>query len=137
MEWNAEFVVGIPEVDAQHRGLLWIAAQVVRRAAPGGAPDAVTSALASLVRSFTLHFDFEESLMQAHGYPGFREHCLEHRTLLEKLKRLFQQSKEAPVSAEMITFVTAWLYGHITAFDQEMASFLAKKGAVSKPGIDR
>ena len=137
MEWDRELLVGIPEVDAQHRGLLWIASKVVQRAARGTSQSEVSSAMASLVRSFTIHFDLEESLMQQHRYPQFREHCLEHRNLLEKLKQLFQQSKEQPVSAEMVTLVTDWLYGHIIAFDQEMASYLSKKGVVSKPGIER
>jgi len=137
MEWNEDFLTGIPEVDAQHRGLLWIASKVLQRASEGTVPSGVSSAIGSLARSFAIHFDLEESLMQLHQYPQFREHCLEHRQFLEKLKALYQQSKENPISAEMITLGTEWLYGHIVAFDKEMASFLEAKGAVSKPGIER
>ncbi len=131
MEWNEEFLVGIPEVDAQHRGLLWIASRILQRAPEGAAPTALSSTIRALARSFVIHFDLEESLMQLHRYPEFREHCLEHRQFLEKLKSLYQQSKDEPVSAEMITLATQWLYGHILAFDKDMASFLRAKGVVS------
>ena len=136
MEWNEEFLVGIPEVDAQHRGLLWIASRVLQRASEGSTASGLSSTIGSLARSFIVHFGLEESLMQQHRYPEFREHCLEHRQFLEKLKALYQQSKNEPVSAEMITFVTQWLYGHILAFDKDMASFLHAKGVASKPSIE-
>ncbi len=137
MEWNEEFLTGIPEIDAQHRGLLWIASKVLQRASDAPGSGHAASRIGALARSFAIHFDLEESLMQLHQYPQFREHCLEHRQFLDKLKGLYQQSKDTPVSAEMITLVTEWLYGHIVAFDKEMASFLQAKGAVSRPGIER
>ncbi len=32
IEWNEQFLLGVQEIDAQHRALLWIASKVMEKA---------------------------------------------------------------------------------------------------------
>lgn len=137
MEWSDNFLVGIPEIDAQHRGLLWIAFQVLQRSANGEDWSAVHTAMNYFAKSARAHFLYEEALMRIVSYPKLTEHQAEHRQCDSKLIALEQQSLAGPSSLEMITYLTTWLYGHITTFDKELALFLQERGAVVSSSTDQ
>ncbi len=125
IEWNDQFLVGVQEIDAQHRALLWIASKVMEKAS--NREDA-TFAIRALARSFVQHFQQEETWMSVNDYVGMEAHQLEHRRFLVKLKSIHEQAIHGPMSLEMITFVTSWLYGHILSFDKPTFSYLLDKG---------
>ncbi len=127
-----EFLIGIPEVDDQHRAFY---AQVSRLHDAMRAHDleGAVSISGYLARYAREHFSMEERLMMEAGYPGYLKHAAHHAEFVRDLERwkarLTAQGASASVVIELSTWLTTWLREHIRKVDGEMARFLRARAA--------
>ncbi len=114
--------VGVEALDSDHRVLIDLIARV---ASAGEADDdarvVLAEVLAELVAYTIYHFDREEHVMAACGYPDLAAHREEHHALtreVEDLQSRFNERERGLGVAELLRFLTGWLNHHILLQDK-------------------
>lgn len=102
--WGSNDESGHPQIDAQHRGLLESMRQVEFAIEARKDASFVYTMLADVVRACIEHFQHEEVVLDAIGYPRLHHHRREHLELAEKMSsRLRQHSSGDLATMEMLT----------------------------------
>lgn len=116
IQWLAEYDVGIPQIDAQHRRLLEIANNLhgLRFSAKRW-----QGALEDLMAYTQYHFALEERLMSEAGFAGLADHRLAHEDLAERATTLWH-NRDAANPEEVLNLLMSWLLTHILSCDQEL-----------------
>ena len=130
MPWSDELVLGLTEIDQQHR---WLVDQTnalhdeLSRSDPRR--QVIGDILEGLVDYTHNHFIVEEVMFQQHGYPETPAHKAEHDaftgTAMDLLMR-FEDGEE--VSLEAMDFLKDWLIHHILKVDKAYTPFFKAKG---------
>jgi hemerythrin-like metal-binding protein len=130
-EWNDKYAVGIARIDAQHKGLFSIGAELYAAMRAGQASDKLSLILNRLVQYTVAHFSYEEGLMKANRYPDFAAHKAKHDDLTRQVTKFCDevQSGKIGVSIPLMKFLEDWLQQHIGKTDMAYAPFLAGKAA--------
>ena len=136
MQWTNEILIGIDEIDAQHRALAEGIALLESAVAKHERWSVVHSALVQLVDGLRIHFAVEESLMRIHGYPEIERHAAEHQAFAERLRQLQALSLSMDVSEDTIAFVQDWKREHIVKSDKHYAARLPAGAMLARVGTD-
>jgi hemerythrin len=148
-EWHDRYNVGVPEIDAQHRGLV----EMINRldegmqreqgaGTTGAALDEMTTLAAvlnELIAYTTYHFSTEENLMDRYGYPEYPSHRAAHSELtniVRTFQREFDEGK-AVSCADLAAVLQAWLKDHIFHADVKLGHFLREKASMEHGGAPR
>jgi len=139
IRWTRTLSVGIADVDAQHKELF----RRARAFADGlaGRSRQEVGLLLSYLRAYAVtHFDEEEEVMRAAGYPRLRSHKAEHdrfmRDLLKMSRRQEKRRGPGVAPAELARWLEDWLVQHLSSTDAAMARFLLARRAEAarRPG---
>jgi hemerythrin len=127
-----ELIVGHEEMDAQHRGLVRLLAELERAA---GAEDAAafSTALGRLWDETVGHFATEDALMETCGYPERVPHRTAHHLFLEDVRALLREFEGQGLTEDVASWAVqrlpAWLSFHIETNDAPLARFMLRKQA--------
>lgn len=128
-EWNNSYSVGIDSIDAQHRALFGIAAEL-HSALTAGKGSVITGQVLDRLVQYTMsHFAHEEHLMRLHDYPDLAAHKAEHDSLTRQVAE-FQakvRAGRASISVPLMHFLGEWLRNHIERCDRKYAPHLRNK----------
>jgi hemerythrin len=130
-EWKPAYSVNIGSIDAQHKGLLAIGAELYHAMATGRGKAITGKILDRLIQYTVAHFKDEERLMQVHGYPDFASHKAQHDALTAQVVQ-FQAdfaADRATISIDLLNFLKDWLIGHIQGSDRRYVPFVQKSAA--------
>ncbi|MBE2257479.1 MAG: hemerythrin family protein [Candidatus Accumulibacter sp.] len=116
VEWSAKILVGLPNIDAQHRQLFELAATF------GGDGDQirVLKSLAMLTEYVKVHLREEEQMMAACEYPGLEAHRQLHAEFRRMLFKLLEDAKRMTldeIADEVKFLINGWFYNHIMVAD--------------------
>jgi hemerythrin-like metal-binding protein len=128
-EWKPQYSVQIGSIDAQHRNLFRVAAELYAAMSSGQGKSALAGVLDRLVQYTAAHFAHEERLMLLHGYPDLAAHRAEHEALTKQVLA-FQsdfQAGRAAMTVQVLCFLKDWLEKHIASADQKYAPYLRDK----------
>lgn len=132
MAWNDSWLVGIREVDTQHKHLVSLLNQLHEAMGGSEGKTQLGGILSELVNYTKAHFAGEERLMRQHGYAEYNAHKQEHDRLTEQILKFEQTflSDGATVSSsvEVLHFLRNWLQHHICGTDKKYVPFLQSKG---------
>jgi hemerythrin-like metal-binding protein len=123
IKWSEAMSVGVPAVDHDHKILIGLINSLGE--ATRGDDDktqVIAGALATLIAYTQYHFEREEKMMEACGYPDLPTHREEHHALTQEvlaLKDRFLDSVSGLTVEELLTFLTGWLNHHILLQDME------------------
>ena len=133
-KWNDDYSVGDAMIDLQHKQLLSILNELVevieRTDAP--APESARRIFDRLAAYVTEHFEYEERLIEAAGYPtaDLAAHRKEHNVLLQKVQdfeHVFNNGAHTAL-VEMMPFLYGdWLIDHICGTDRDYAPYLVAR----------
>jgi len=132
LAWKAEFELGIPEIDRQHRRLVEIGGALFELISDQTRTDYYDEIMAMLkeLEDYTVtHFAYEEAAFDAKGFIGTDAHKFEHKLFIKKLEK-YQNNLESvdrnqkDVLLELLTFVSDWLVKHIIKTDREYVELL-------------
>ncbi len=127
MEWKAEYNLGIPSIDQQHRRLVaMINALDEGLQTRGRYSDKILRQIFVELGDYTAsHFGYEESLFDEYGYAEAEEHKQQHMALLDQVLGLQMRVEhgEMDVGPELLEFLQHWLKHHILGSDREYAEF--------------
>ncbi len=128
--WDESFMVGIAEIDRQHKLLVDIVNELYYEASQKRGHEMLGRILAGLVEYTKTHFTYEEGLMAMHGYPDLEAHQAKHKKLVARVME-FQgrvTANDESVLEELLQFLKDWLAHHIQGTDKKYVPFLAEKG---------
>lgn len=128
MDSSEEFLVGNPEIDAQHRNLALMISTLEQSVATGQNRDRVHTHLVMLAKYNRAHFAAEETLMRFHAYPEYEAHVAQHRQFSAALADLELKSSTQDVSRELVVLIRAWEDEHVQLSDSHLAHHIGMSG---------
>ena len=128
-EWNAKYATGIASIDAQHKGLFSIGAELHAAMSAGQAAEKMRLILNRLLQYTAAHFAYEERVMQLHHYAGYVAHKAQHDDLTRQVTRFYEdvQSGKIGIGIPLLKFMEDWLTQHIGKTDMAYVPFLTTK----------
>lgn len=128
--WRDDLSVGIQAVDDDHKNLLHLINNLQTAVYYPTGETFERQALEELVAYTKYHFEREEQLMEANGYPDFANHKREHEAMIAKVGDfLAEYEKDREATVERLTeFLKTWLINHIQGTDQKYSPYLKSKG---------
>jgi hemerythrin len=129
-EWNDEYSVKIPSIDAQHRKIVELINKLHEAMQARHGKEVLGSIFDELVKYTKTHFANEERRFAVHGYTQAAAHHKEHTALTTKALALQADFNGGKVflSADVLEFLKDWLIHHIGGSDHAYAPFLISKG---------
>lgn len=131
LEWNSEYELGVPAMDADHRDLMQMCNQFLTLVAGQESPSRLADSLDRLILRTQAHFLAEERMLDRHGYPALAIHKTEHQRLIRDAQGLSARLRSdqgerdlASIIAETSDFLQSWLLEHIRANDRPYKPFL-------------
>jgi hemerythrin-like metal-binding protein len=128
IDWNDLLSVGIDAMDAEHKELFRrinnLLVALLGPVGPGRTPELVAQ-----IREYTVfHFDDEEKLMKAGGYPRYEQHKKIHAAFvadfLNMEKVLLKEGLTATNLIHLQDKVVNWLLEHIAKADHDYGDYL-------------
>jgi hemerythrin-like metal-binding protein len=125
-KWSKEHSIYLPEIDAEHRGLCGIGAELHKTVLAGGKAAQLKPILANLLEAADEHFRHEERLMRVVHYSAFEWHKRQHDTVRKRLKQTIKRVEAGNVDActEFVKFLNTWLVDHMAVTDRMMGAFI-------------
>ena len=130
LTWTADaFATNVSVADNEHKTIFDLA-NALNDAVAGGNRASVGEKLDALIAFVAKHFQTEEDLFAAHGYPDAAAHKAKHdelvKTCLDVQKKF--HNGELEITGDTVIFVKDWLYEHIPNVDKRYGPFLNEKG---------
>jgi hemerythrin len=125
-KWCSSHSTYLPEIDAEHRELFRLGAELHKAILNGRDPARVKPILANLLTSAEAHFLHEERIMRAAQYPALGWHKKQHDAVRWQARRLSKRIHKGDTAAriELLTFFDAWLKKHTSVADRMMGAYL-------------
>ena len=91
VEWKAEYKIGIPAVDYEHRGLIDLINNL--HADLSGKPEKaeVLACLGEIYARISAHFALEERVMRERRYDQYADHKEDHERLLDEIRDIMDR----------------------------------------------
>lgn len=124
--WREELSVGVDIIDHDHKEILDLIARLWRIHGTDSAGDAaVRDALETIAAYSERHFEREETMLEAVGYPFLEQHRLRHQTF----RAFVESNAPGALSVEagaLFSYLVDWWVGHIATDDKFYRGFLQK-----------
>lgn len=124
IEWRDEFLLGIEEIDKQHRQLFRIATDIhalLKNQLITDKYDQILKLISELKDYTIFHFNSEEQYMQSIGYRKFFSHKVEHNDFIEKINNVDLDKIDRDHEQyllDILEFVVNWISVHILETDK-------------------
>ena len=123
-EWNASFLIGIEELDYEHKVLIDDINRLHEELVRHDQKSKIEKCLGDIYVRMQAHFALEEHVMQEHKYKFFDEHKREHDELLDKyteymLRFLNDTGTSSSIAIE--DSLKQWVMNHIVTSDKKMS----------------
>lgn len=127
--WTERFSVGIESIDHQHRTLVDLLNSLHDDMQTRGDEIELDPVFEELIEYIKQHFNYEESLMERHDFPGLEEHRQLHAEFRQKVARYYNKYLAGdPLPKDLLPFLMDWVRDHILGKDHEYSTFLRKQG---------
>ena len=126
LSWHAAYECGQPVIDAQHQGLFRDANQLLAAILDKRPAEEVATLIDQLINHVVQHFQDEEVLITAAGFPGAEEHAAIHRSLVDKAADVTNRFHAGTLSVgELFQFLAHDVVArHMLGADREFFPFL-------------
>ena len=126
IEWTSEMSVGRANLDEHHRMIIDGLNRVYPLLGTTGR-DAEIREILDTVEDFVLiHFSEEERIMREVGYPGWRQHKIQHDGMSDLVFRLKADLEHGrlPDAEQVFKMLHDWLIRHILGEDRKYMPYL-------------
>ena len=124
IEWTDDFLIGIAELDHEHRSLVADINRLHRALRDHDERARIEETLGDILARMQAHFALEESVMKEHAYPHYAEHKAEHEALLDTVTGFIVRYEAEPgagFSAALEATLDQWIVTHIVTHDKKMS----------------
>ena len=130
MDWQDEFLLGIKEIDEQHKMLMHSFSILKEAIAAGHAWSDTHYKIVELKELAIVHFTVEEALMRLFGYPSTEDHRSIHERFLITLDDILNMSIRSAADEEMLKLIREWLTHHILVTDRDYVRHILSGASV-------
>jgi hemerythrin-like metal-binding protein len=137
IQWSDTMLIGVAEVDSQHRILVDTLFEAKTKLTGNVADPVFEQITRDLLAYAIYHFDTEEQLMRQHGYAAAAPedaaaHLHQHRHFSERVVAMRNDARAGkPGSRDaLLTFLQDWLINHILTTDKRLGQFIC-----ATPGV--
>ncbi len=130
-EWSDDYELGERIIDKEHWGLFALIHDLRAKLDIGSAAESIETTMEALTAYVEVHFDREEALMAAKGYPDLENHKAAHAGVSRKVAEFEAAYRENPENFDyeaLMSFLANWLADHILKIDMAFARFLREAG---------
>jgi hemerythrin len=117
-------------MDMQHQKLIELINELYKALRKEETHESIEEVLIEMTTYAEKHLQVEEDILEANGYPDFRNHITIHQSYRDQLTTLMAESKKEHEAAIKSTyaFLRQWWMAHIVAEDKKYGEFLKSKG---------
>lgn len=135
--WRRSYECGHAAIDADHQAMFGQVNHLLTTALAGRPGTEVAALIDELLLSMGAHFEEEEALFTAAGYPGADAHMVLHRGLIDTARELTRQFRAAEVPiGELFEFLAHDLVArHILIADRQFYPSLPPETVPQAAGI--
>ena len=122
--WSDSFLIGIEELDYEHRHLIEDINKLHRDLLEDVEMDRIEDTLGGIHARMQAHFALEERVMLSHEYPHYPEHKAEHERLLDEHTELMTKFEREPNLGDreaIQALLCQWIVNHILTSDKKMS----------------
>lgn len=128
IEWNDSYLLGIDEIDKQHKMIFKLANSISSKSTQ----VQIASSVMELYKYTRTHFSDEELIMEQMDYPDLNEHKEMHNMIINKLNEISEtQFRENDSVERFKIFIMRWIAQHIMVHDNKFIIFF--KIATDRP----
>lgn len=132
IEWSDSYLLGIDEIDSQHKQLLAIANELYD--VVNGKEDEYSVKMPAILKKLSdytvYHFSSEEDLQKKIGYSGLDSHKLAHDFFIKEIgfqvKKISMENKSSVLS--FYKYIANWVLTHIAKADKLWATYMKDSG---------
>ncbi|HTO21223.1 MAG TPA: hemerythrin domain-containing protein [Spirochaetia bacterium] len=112
--WHESYVLGVPDLDEQHRELFALIESLAAIAEGRSNGDGMNGTMGKLVTLARSHLQYEETLSAASPAKGYDVVIREHSDFVKKVEGLLKYLDKAPVDAlpATVEFLKDWVIDH-------------------------
>lgn len=122
-EWNDTYLIGVEELDFEHRDLLARLNELHLDILRGDRPEVIEACLAEVCTRVAAHFALEESYMKRNGFAHYDQHKQQHDDFLEEVYAvadMFREGLDISYQETLETRLENWVTHHILTSDKEL-----------------
>jgi hemerythrin len=130
IEWDDSFLIGIKELDHEHKVLINDINRLHGELARFDEKSEIEKCLGDIYARMQAHFALEEHVMKEHQYEFFDEHKREHEKLLDGYTEYMMQILDDAVVSIRDPIEDAlrhWVLKHIVDSDKKMSLMVQEK----------
>jgi hemerythrin-like metal-binding protein len=134
--WKDSFAIGIEEIDRQHKVFLEYLNECYQQASRDTSAGFDRHLHEKLKEYASTHFRFEESLMQARGYPTLEAQLRQHKYFESQIAELDagQAGGRVRTTESLFVFLRDWFLCHILEDDKKFVpSIMQEQSPSEKP----
>lgn len=122
IQWKEEYVLGIPDVDRDHRELIDLINDLYEQLQSGRYNVNMNDFLGELYAIVGRHFSREEEAMNMHKYDQYEEHKTDHEKLLDDINNMMYDFQDGVLDddALMAQLLDKWFSDHFEAHDARL-----------------
>jgi len=126
IEWKDEFLVGVADVDHEHRELIRLINELHAAMSAENATLTVMDFLGEIYAQVSAHFALEEKIMRERHYDQYQEHKNDHERLLDELRDIMDDYEENTYFSdeEFASHVGRWFSEHFKTRDARLHKIL-------------
>ena len=127
LHWDDSFLIGIDELDFEHKILLGDINRFHEELVGQEAKSEIERCLGEIYTRMQSHFALEEHFMKARKYPFFEEHKKEHEKLLDTYTEYMVQFLNDSGTSSGIKIddnLKKWIVDHILSSDKKMSQMV-------------
>ncbi|MFH2124296.1 MAG: bacteriohemerythrin [Pseudomonadota bacterium] len=131
MQWQDEFKIGIPVIDAQHKQLFLCDNELSEALSKGLRPSAINTFLTQLGFYVTRHFTMEEQYMEQSSYPGLPEQLEAHHSFKQRFAEIQEEFSQKGLSPNVVHTIqnelSVWIKNHVLGLDLAFGTYYQEK----------
>jgi len=134
VSWTDSLLIGIPQLDDEHRKLLSSADRLLDACRQGKSKEDIAHILYFTVSYAKEHFRDEENLQERYSYPGINAHKRNHAQFNMQTTALVKEYEitgpNVALTEKLHKALVDWLINHISTEDKKLGEYLNKNKTV-------
>lgn len=135
--WKDSFDIGIEKIDQQHKAFLEYLNECYEQASRNSSAGIDPRLHEKLKEYASTHFRFEESLLQARGYPNLEFHSKQHKYFESQIAEsdAKQAGGRTRTTESLFVFLRDWFLCHILEDDKKFVPFIMQGQSPSEKAM--
>ena len=130
--WNDNLIIGIAQIDNQHRKLVEAIDRLMEACSQGKGVTEIGQTLNVAADYSKEHFRDEENLQEKYAYPGINAHKRLHAQFVLNINALIQDfgrtGPNVALTGKLTKTLVDWLVNHICTEDIKVGEHIRKSG---------